>query len=138
KPVEKTAGKGAKRNNELTLRWMNAMGVDYTCMFPSNMLALGLHPRIEVEVALAKGYNRWLCERVLAEEPRIKSMVYLPFNDPDEAYDCVLEFAEKPGVIGFLVTGVRYAAVHDNAYMKTYRALEERGMPIGFHAAYNW
>jgi predicted TIM-barrel fold metal-dependent hydrolase len=50
----------------------------------------------------------------------------------------VLEFSGKPGVIGFMVTGVRYSAVHDNVYMKTYRALEERGMPLAFHAAYNW
>ena len=47
------------------------------------MLQLGLHPQVEVEVALARAYNRWLSERVLAHEPRIRSMLYLPFNDPD-------------------------------------------------------
>ena len=43
------------------------MGVDYTCLFPTPMLSFGLHPQVEVEVALSRGYNRWLCERVLAE-----------------------------------------------------------------------
>ena len=41
---------------------------------------------VEVEVAMAQAYNRWLCERILAHEPRIVSMLYLPFNDPDAAY----------------------------------------------------
>ena len=59
------------------------MGVDYTCLFPTPMLSFGLHPQVEVEVALSRAYNRWLCERVLANEPRLISLLYLPFNDPD-------------------------------------------------------
>src|SRR5215211_16427 len=51
----------------LTLDWMDAMGVDYCCMFPTPMLFLGLHPQIEMEVALCRAYNAWLCERILAK-----------------------------------------------------------------------
>src|SRR4029079_7199878 len=29
----------------LTLDWMDAMGIDYSCMFPTPMLFLGLHPQ---------------------------------------------------------------------------------------------
>jgi len=129
---------GGRRDIDITLRWMDAMGVDYTCLFPTPMLSFGLHPQIEVEVALSKAYNRWLCERVLAQEPRIVSLLYLPFNDPDECYKAVKEFGDKKGVVGFLVTGVRYNAVHDNEYMKTYALIEEMGKPLAFHAAYNW
>ena len=50
------------------------------------MLALGVHPQVEVEIALSRAYNRWLCERVLAHEQRLVSMLYLPFNDPDATY----------------------------------------------------
>jgi uncharacterized protein len=129
---------GGRRDIDITLRWMDAMGVDYTCLFPTPMLSFGLHPQIEVEVALSKAYNRWLCERVLAREPRIVSLLYLPFNDPDASYQAVKEFGDKKGVVGFLVTGVRYNAVHDNDYMKTYALIEEMGKPLAFHAAYNW
>ena len=129
---------GARHDTALTLRWMDAMGVDYTCLFPTPMLSLGLHPQIDIETALSKAYNRWLCERVLSAEPRIKSMLYLPFNDPDECYATVKEFGDKKGVVGFLVTAVRYNAVNDNEYMKTYALLEEIGKPLAFHAAYNW
>src|ERR1700752_1434248 len=126
------------RDVGMTLEWMDAMGVDYSCLFPTPMLFLGLHPQVEVEVAMCRAYNRWLCERILAIEPRIVSMLYLPFNDPDAAYRTVKDFGDKKGVVGFMVTSPRYKPVHDNAYVKTYALLEEIGKPISFHAAYNW
>jgi uncharacterized protein len=89
-------------------------------------------------VAMAQAYNRWLCERILGEEPRLISMLYLPFNDPEAAYRTVQEFGHRKGVVGFMVTSPRYKPVHDNAYIKTYALLEEIGKPISFHAAYNW
>ncbi|HXQ53182.1 MAG TPA: amidohydrolase family protein [Stellaceae bacterium] len=126
------------RDIALTLRWMDAMGVDYTCLFPTPMLFLGLHPQAEVEAAICQAYNRWLCDHILAAEPRLVSMLYLPFNDPEAAYRTVQEFGHRKGVVGFMVTSPRYKPVHDNVYMKTYALLEEMGKPIAFHAAYNW
>jgi uncharacterized protein len=126
------------RDIAMTKAWMDAMGVDYACLFPTPMLFLGLHPQVEIEVAMAQAYNRWLCERILGQEPRIISMLYLPFNDPEAAYRTVQEFGDRKGVVGFMVTSPRYKPVHDNAYIKTYALLEEIGKPISFHAAYNW
>jgi uncharacterized protein len=126
------------RDITLTKRWMDAMGVDVACMFPTPMLTLGLTPRAEVETALARAYNRWLCETVLAHEPRIRSTLYLPLNDPDATFKMVEDFAGKPGVAGFTVVSPRYKAIHDNRYMKTWAAIEERGLPLVFHGAYAW
>ena len=70
------------RDITLTKRWMDAIGIDVVCMFPTPMLNLGVTPRKEVEVALSRAYNRWLCEVVLQQEPRIRSSLYLPLNDP--------------------------------------------------------
>ena len=135
--IEKTEGP-AHRDATLSHRWMDAIGIDLAVLFPTPMLLLGLHPHAEVEAALSRAYNRWLVERVLTDNPRLRSMLYLPFNDPDAAYAMVKEFAGRPGVVGFMVTAARHKAVHDNAYMKTYALLEEAGLPIAFHAAYNW
>jgi hypothetical protein len=135
--MEKAEG-DKHRDITLTKRWMDAMGVDVAVMFPSPMLQLGLHPQVEVEVALGRAYNRWLCERVLAHEPRLRSMLYLPFNDPDAAYRMVKEMGDKKGVAGFMVTSARHRPVQHNGYMKTYALLEEMGQPLAFHAGYNW
>ena len=137
--LEQTTGKGeVHRDVQLSLKWMDAMGVDVTCMFPTPMLGLAMHPQPEVENHLARAYNRWLTEKVLPGSPRIKSMLYLPFNDHHAAYKMVQDFGDKPGVIGFMVTSVRHKSVHDNDYMKTYRLIEEIGLPLGFHSGFNW
>jgi predicted TIM-barrel fold metal-dependent hydrolase len=126
------------RDITLTKRWMDPLGVDIACLFPTPMLTISHAPRPDVEVAIARAYNRWLVENVLSDEPRIKSMLYLPFNSPDACYDMVEEFGDKPGVIGFMVTAPHLRGVYDNAYMKTYAALEERGLPIAFHGGFTW
>jgi predicted TIM-barrel fold metal-dependent hydrolase len=102
------------------------------------MLFLGVHPNPEMEPLLGKAYNRWLCEHLLQEDDRLKAMVFLPFNDPRASLETVKEFADKKGVIGFMITSTRYARVQDAAYMPVYAALEERGLPLGFHASSNW
>jgi predicted TIM-barrel fold metal-dependent hydrolase len=119
-------------------RWMDAMGVDVACMFPTPMLNIVTCPRIQVEVALARAYNRWLCDNIIASEKRLKSMLYLPFNDPAACVDMVERFADKPGVIGFMIVASHYRSVHDNAYMRLYSMLQERNLPLAFHAAYTW
>ena len=66
-------GAAHHRDVGMTLEWMDAMGVDYSCLFPTPMLFLGLHPQVEVEVAMCRAYNAWLCERVLAQSSRASS-----------------------------------------------------------------
>ena len=126
------------RDVTLTKRWMDEIGVDIACLFPTPMLFLGTTPRKDVEVALARAYNAWLCEEVLAAEPRIKSTLYLPFQDPDACYKMIQDFGDKKGVIGFTVVSPHYQAVYDNAYVKVWRALEERNLTLVFHGSYAW
>lgn len=136
--LEETPKDGVHRDVHLSHKWMDAVGVDYTTMFPTPMLGLAMHPQPEVEVNLARAYNTWLTEEVLTGSSRIKSMLYLPFNDHNAAYKMVQDFGHKPGVIGFMITSVRHKAVHDNDYMKTYALIEEMGLPLGFHSGFNW
>jgi predicted TIM-barrel fold metal-dependent hydrolase len=135
---EKTA-EGKPRDVQLGQRWMDAMSVDYACLFPTGMLNVGLHPQKEMEVDLCWAYNRWLTEKVLPEsDGRFYSMLPLPFSDPDESLRQIETFGHRKGVTGFMVTTVRTLPVHDNAYMKVYRALEERGLALSFHSGPNW
>ncbi len=136
--TEKT-DKSSPRDVQLGHRWMDAMGVDYSCLFPTGLLNIGLHPQKEMEADLCWAYNRWLTEEVLPESGgRLFSMLSLPFGDPDEALRHVETFGSREGVKGFMVTTIRTLPVHDNAYMKVYRAMEERGMALSFHSGHNW
>ena len=129
---------GTHRQVELVRRAMDSMGIDYTVAFPTPMLLLGMHPQAEVEVALGRAFNRWLIEALLPQEPRIKAMMYLPFNDPEACVEVVEEFADQPGVIGFTVVSTRYKPVHHNSYMRLYAALQAAGKPLAFHSGFHW
>jgi predicted TIM-barrel fold metal-dependent hydrolase len=135
---EEVEGDSVHRQVVLARRAMESMGIDYMMMFPTPMLSLGVHPQAEVEVELAWAFNRWVSERVLSQDDRLKGFLYLPFNTPDACPAIVEEFADDPGIIGASVTSIRYQPVHHNAYMKTYSMLEERGLPLSFHAGFNW
>ena len=129
---------GVHRDVVLIRRAIEMIGLNYQVTFPTPMLSLGLHPQPEVEGAVAEGYNKWLVENVLAADKRILSMLYLPFNDPESCERIVERYAGAQGVAGFMVTSVRYKPVHHNSYMRLYRMIEERGLPLGFHAGPNW
>src|SRR2546423_964742 len=120
------------------LNSMNQMAIDYSILFPTPMLTLGTHPQLEVEVELARAYNRWLVDRVLPASPRIKTMAYLPISDPEASVEFIEEFAGKPGVVGFMVTAVRYQPIHQNRFVKVFAALDERSIPLAFHSGPNW
>ena len=136
---EKTDHADHKRDIQLGHRWMDAMSVDYSCLFPTGMLNVGLHPQKEMEVELCWAYNRWVTEKVLPESGgRMFSMLSLPVSDPDAALRHVETFGHRKGVGGFMVTTVRTIPIHDNTLMKVYRAIEERGLVLSFHSAFNW
>jgi uncharacterized protein len=137
--TEKTEQSGPQRDVALGHRWMDAMSVDYSCLFPTGMLNIGLHPQKEMEVDLCWAYNRWVTEKVLPESGgRFYTMLSLPISTPDEALRHVETFGNRKGVGGFMVTTVRNIPVHDNSLMKVYRAIEERGLVLSFHSAFNW
>jgi predicted TIM-barrel fold metal-dependent hydrolase len=117
---------------------MEAMSIDLQVVFPQPMLELGLHPSQRIAHLLMDAYNRWFIETILPREPRIKTMLGLPFEDPDACVRTIRRYADHPQVIGFLVTSQRHSGVHQNMYMKVYAELEKRGMPLGFHAGPSW
>jgi uncharacterized protein len=123
---------------QLARRAMDAMGLDYQVVFPTPMLVLGMHPQDDIEAAVGRAYNRWLIERILPEEERIKGLLYLPFNSPQACQDIVRDFGDAKGVIGFTITSTRNKPVHHDQYMKLYAMIEETGKPLAFHSGFHW
>jgi predicted TIM-barrel fold metal-dependent hydrolase len=137
-PREVVTETDVHRDVTLTRRAMESLAIDYMVVFPTSMLFLGMHPQPDMEVWLGGAYNRWLVDKLLSADDRIKSLVYLPFNTPDEAERTVEEFADAKGVIGFCITSTRNKPVHHNDYMRLYSMIQETGKPVAFHAGYHW
>ncbi len=133
--VEKT---DEHRDLTLVRRAMDSMGIKMQVVFPQPMLEMGLHPEPDIVVAMTFAYNRWFTRTILPREKRVKSLLCLPFHDPDACMKTIQEFGEIPGVVGFMITSQRHVGVHKNMYMRIYRELEERGLPLAFHAGPSW
>jgi len=136
--AEAVDGSESHQFTELARRSMDAMGIDYQVVFPTPMLVLGMHPQEDIEAAIGRAYNRWLIERILPEDERIKGLLYLPFNSPQAAMDIVRDFGSAKGVIGYTITCTRNRPVHHNQYMKLYAMIEETGKPLAFHSGFHW
>ena len=136
--AETVDGSETHHFTELARRSMDAMGLDYQVVFPTPMLVLGMHPQDDIEAAVGRAYNRWLIERILPHDERVKGLLYLPFNTPQACLDIVRDFGDAKGVIGFTVTSTRNKPVHHDQYMKLYAAIEETGRPLAFHSGFHW
>jgi predicted TIM-barrel fold metal-dependent hydrolase len=119
-------------------RGMDALGLDYQVVFPSAMLVLGMHPQDEVEVVLARAFNRWMTEVVLPKDDRLKGLLYLPFNTPEVCEELVEKYKDDENIIGFTVCSTRNNPVHSDVYTKLYSMIEETGKPLAFHSGYHW
>jgi uncharacterized protein len=120
------------------LEAMHAMGIDYTILFPTPMLVLGTTPESDLEVALARAYNRWLVREVLPHSDAIRTMLYLPLSNPEACVQLIREFGGEPSVVGFMVTALRYQPIWENRFMQVFAALNEVGKPLAFHSAPHW
>ena len=131
---------GGHTHAQVTLvqRAMDSMGIDYMVVFPTPMLVLGMHPQVEMEVVIGNAFNKWLTEEVLPQDPRIKAMLYLPFNHPEASVKAVEMYADNPSVIGFSVTSTRFRAVNHDSYMPLYSAIQATGKPLAFHSGFHW
>jgi uncharacterized protein len=136
--AETVDGSETHHFTELARRSMDAMGLDYQVVFPTPMLVLGMHPQDDIEAAVGRAYNRWLIERILPHDERVKGLLYLPFNTPQACLDIIRDFGDAKGVIGFTVTSTRNKPVHHDQYMKLYAAIEETGKPLAFHSGFHW
>ena len=136
--AEAVDGTECHRFTELARRAMDAMGLDYQVVFPTPMLVLGMHPQDDIEASLGRAYDRWLVERILPQDERIKALLYLPFNTPRACLDIVRDFGNAPGVIGFTVCSTRNKPVHHDAYMPLYEMIEATGKPLAFHSGFHW
>ena len=106
--VEKT---DEHRDLTLVRRAMDSMGIKMQVVFPQPMLEMGLHPDPDIVTAMTFAYNRWFTKTILPREKRVKTLLCLPFHDPDACLKMIKEFGETPGVVGFMITSQRHAGV---------------------------
>ncbi|MGB7951375.1 MAG: amidohydrolase family protein [Candidatus Binatia bacterium] len=121
------------------LRAMDREGLDVAALYPS--IGLGIMMRDEMDpklaAAIARAYNNWLYDFCQVDPKRLKAVGMIPLHDPDEA---VKEMQRVVGELGFVGVFARPEPLRDMPWHARYfdtvwSALEELGVPLGFHSA---
>jgi predicted TIM-barrel fold metal-dependent hydrolase len=120
--------------NRLLHEAAEMMSADHVLLFPQQILGLGRTEFLELEVHIARAYVRWLVEHVLEPGGTIIAPIYLPFSDPEACIELVEEFGDAPGIVAATTVTHRYEPTQDKAYLPLYARLQERGLPLLFHA----
>ena len=113
---------------------MDEMDVATHVMYPSMFLRpLARHP--EVEVALARGYNRWLASIWAQEEQRLRWTVIVPTLEMDLANE-ELHYGKEHGARGLFMRGFEGEHRLTDPYpFPLWAEAEKLDMPICIHAA---
>ncbi len=116
------------------LQHMDEMGVSVQVLYPTIFLR-PVTDKPEVERALFKSYNRWLCDIWKQGQNRLRWVATLPLMSMDEALK-ELDFVLQNGACGVFVPGlVGNRRLSDPYFTPLYEALSDAGTPLCVHSA---
>ena len=116
---------------------MDELGIDIQVLYPSIFLGPAVK-KADTELALVKGYNRWLAE-VNAEAPeRLRWVALPPLLSPPEVIRSELTRAKEHGACGIFTRGLEWEKpVGDPFFLPLYEIASELDLAICFHAGNN-
>lgn len=121
------------------LRAMDREGLDVAAMYPS--IGLGIMMREETDpglaAAIARAYNNWLYDFCRTDPKRLKGVAMISLHDAGEAVKEARRAVAGLGFVGVFARPepLRSLPWHSRYYDTLWSALEELGIPIGFHSA---
>jgi predicted TIM-barrel fold metal-dependent hydrolase len=121
------------------LRVMDAEGIDAVLLYPTIGICWEGHVTDgALATAYTRAYNRWLAEFCRADPTRLYPVAHISLLDITEGIKEIKRVA-KLGVKGAFMRAAPPSQIPywDRAYDPFWAALQEAGLPIGFHVALN-
>jgi predicted TIM-barrel fold metal-dependent hydrolase len=108
------------------------MGVETQVIFPTLFIA-HLTDDPELDVALAKAYNRWLADAWSRGGGRLRWVAILPFADIPACIE-QLEWSREHGAVGFMARGIEgERSLAEPWFFPVYEAASRLDMPMCIH-----
>jgi predicted TIM-barrel fold metal-dependent hydrolase len=121
------------------LKDMDLEGIDVAVLFPTlGMFLSGVKDtRLAEEISIA--YNNWLADYCSANPRRIKGYAHVPLQDVKTAVREMRRAVMELGMVGVYLRPNPYGRrnLDDPEYYPFWDAVEELGVPIGFHEGGN-
>ena len=114
------------------LRHMDELGIDYQFLYPT-IFSQKLAERPQVQVAMSKGYNRWLADSWASSQGRLSWACVLPLEEMDEALT-ELRWAVEHGAKGVHMRGLEDdKMIHDPHFFPLYEEMSRLDIPVTVH-----
>lgn len=115
------------------LAHMDELEVDVQVLYPTIYLTK-ISDRPEVELALAKSYNRWMADVWAQSKGRLRWVAVPPLDTMDEV-PAILRYAKDNGAVGVFMRGYEGdRRLTDEYFDPLYEAAVENDLPITVHA----
>ena len=109
-----------------------AMGVDVQVIYPTLFIAFLTHD-VELEVALARSYNRFMADACSRSEGRMRWVVVPALRDLDKTIE-ELHYGKEHGAVGVLFRGVeKDRSLAEPYFFPIYEEAQRLGLPICIH-----
>ena len=116
------------------LKHMDELDVDVQVLYPTFCLRPYTR-RPEVELALARSYNRWLIDIWKAAPDRLRWVALLPLLSMDKALE-EARYAKENGACGLFIRGLEgEKRLHDSYFYPLYEEAGKLDLPICVHSA---
>lgn len=121
-------------NVEARLQHMDELGIDTQVLYPTIFIEQ-VADKPEWEIAICKGYNRWLAEIYRNGQGRLRWACVLPLLDMQASLD-ELRFSREHGACAIFMRGIEgNRLLHDPYFYPLYAEASRLGIAVGVHIA---
>ena len=118
------------------LKFLDKTGITWTVLYPTAGLAVGRIMAEEWAVVVCRAYNNWLYERYLNENPRLKGMALIPFQNVEAAVAELRRAVKELGMLGGMLPSNGEAIqghLGNKIYWPLYDEAEKLGCSLAVH-----
>ncbi|HYY24323.1 MAG TPA: amidohydrolase family protein [Candidatus Udaeobacter sp.] len=118
------------------LKFLDKTGITWTVLYPTAGLAVGRIMAEEWAVVVCRAYNNWLYESYLNENPRLKGMALIPFQNVEAAVAELRRAVKELGMLGGMLPSNGEAIqghLGNKIYWPLYDEAEKLGCSLAVH-----
>src|ERR1044071_6039355 len=119
-------------NVQARLNHMDELGIDTQVLYPT-MFIEQITEKPEWEIAISKGYNRWLADIHEQGKGRLRWICVLPFLDMSASLE-ELKFCQQYGACGVFMRGIEgHRLITDPYFYPLYEEMSRLNLTVGVH-----
>ena len=114
------------------LKHMDELGIDVQVLYPTIFIEQ-ITDKVEWEIAIAKGYNRWLADIYRQGQGRLRWICVLPLLDMSASIE-ELKFCQQHGACGVFMRGLEgQRLITDPYFYPLYEKISALNLAVGVH-----